>query len=106
MTDSDSSSALEAEEAAAEEEHKAIMPFLKESDYWFIWDPCGIVCAVMTYMLIGYGEFVVLAILAPPFPTVYTLVSVCVFTAFATLAVISHVKAMVTEPVSGGEGCL
>ena len=75
------------------------MPFLN-SGYWFVWDPCGIVCAVMTYILVLYGEFVVLAILAPPFPTLGTAICVLIFTGLATLAVVAHVKTMITEPVS------
>lgn len=50
-----------------ERREEEAMPFLKDSGRWFVWDPCGIVCAVFTYLLIVYGEFVVLAILAPPF---------------------------------------
>ena len=75
------------------------MPYL-DSGHWFVWDPCGIVCAVVTYILIVYGELVVLLVLAPPFPTIGTAMCVLIFTAFATLAVISHVKAMFTDPVS------
>lgn len=80
--------------------NKSNMPFVKESGYWFVWDPCGIVCAVMTYMLIIYGEFVVLTVLAPPFPTFGTALCVLIFTTFAFLSIVSHVKAMVTDPVS------
>lgn len=86
-------------EEDSEEQNSASMPFLKDSDTWFVCDPCGIVCAAITYLLIAYGEFVVLAILAPPFPTLCTLLSVAVFTGLSTLAVVSHVKAMMTEPV-------
>lgn len=74
------------------------MPFLKNSVHWFVWDPCGIVCAVMTYILMVYGEFVVLAVLAPPFLSVGTFISVAIFTTFAFLAVVAHVKAMITDP--------
>lgn len=81
------------------EESRCKMPFLN-SGHWFVWDPCGIVCAVITYILIGYGELVVLLVLAPPFPTIGTAICVLIFTAFATLAVISHVRAMFTNPVS------
>ena len=38
------------------------MPFSKNSERWFVWDPCGIVCAVVTYILIVYGELVVLLV--------------------------------------------
>ena len=75
------------------------MPLLG-SGHWFVWDPCGIVCAVMTYVLIGYGELVVLFVLAPPFPSLATFICVFIFTTLATLAVIAHVKSMVTDPVS------
>ena len=75
------------------------MTFL-DSGHWFVWDPCGIVCAVMTYLLILYGEFVVLAVLLPPFPTLGTIVCVLTFTAFAALATVAHVRAMMTDPVS------
>lgn len=83
-----------------EDQEEDKMPFLKDSGFWFVWDPCGIVCAVITYMLILYGEFVVLAILAPPFPSLSTAISVLMFTALGGLAVISHLKAMLTDPVS------
>jgi hypothetical protein len=81
------------------EKNTCKMPILG-SGHWFVWDPCGIVCAVMTYILIGYGELVVLLVLAPPFPTLGTALCVLIFTAFASLAVISHVRAMMTDPVS------
>ena len=71
-----------------------------KNKYWFVCDPCGIVCAVMTYLLIVYGELVVLVVLAPPFPTVGTGICVFIFTTFAVLAIISHVKSMITDPVS------
>ncbi len=87
-----------------EEEKRTRMPFLN-SGHWFVWDPCGIVCAVMTYILILYGEFVVVAVLAPPFPTLGTAICVLIFTAFSTLSVVSHLKAMLTDPVSD-RGCL
>ncbi len=76
------------------------MAYRKDGKYWFVCDPCGIVCAVMTYFLIVYGEMVVLVVLAPPFPTLWTGVSVAIFTSLAVLAVVSHVKSMITDPVS------
>lgn len=88
----------------SEEPNSTSMPFLKDSDTWFVCDPCGIVCAVITYLLIAYGEFVVLVILAPPFPTLWTLLSVAVFTGLSALAVVAHVRAMMTEPVRREEG--
>lgn len=69
------------------------------SGTWFVCDPCGITCAVITYILVLYGEFVVLFILAPPFLTTGTLINVVIFTLLGFLAVVSHVKAMCTDPV-------
>ena len=90
--------AEETESDRESERRKKRMPFLN-SGAWFVWDPCGIVCAVVTYILILYGELVVLMVLAPPFPSVGTAICVLIFTAFAVLAVISHIKAMMTDPV-------
>lgn len=90
---------LSSSEDTKAEKEDSKMPVLK-SGHWFVWDPCGIVCAVVTYILIGYGELVVLLVLAPPFPSIGTALCVIIFTAFATLAVISHIKAMMTDPVS------
>lgn len=70
-----------------------------DSGKWFVCDPCGITCAVITYILVLYGEFVVLFILAPPFLTIGTLINVVVFTTLGFLAVVSHLKAMCTDPV-------
>ena len=79
------------------------MPFMKNKTIWFVWDPCGIVCSVMTYILVLYGEFVMLAVIAPPFPGAWTALSVLVFTSLGGLAVVAHVKSMITDPVSGEE---
>ena len=76
------------------------MPFVKNKNIWFVWDPCGIVCAVMTYILVLYGEFVMLTVIAPPFPGLWTSLSVLVFSSLGGLAVVAHVKSMITDPVS------
>lgn len=89
---------LHAEESKSPADSEGKMTFL-DSGHWFVWDPCGIVCAVITYILIVYGELVVLLVLAPPFPSIGTALCVIIFTTFATLAVISHVKSMITDPV-------
>ena len=95
---------VHAEESRGGPDSAGKMTFL-DSGHWFVWDPCGIVCAVITYILIVYGELVVLLVLAPPFPTFSTALCVIIFTTFATLAVISHVKAMITDPVRWWSGC-
>lgn len=69
-------------------------------DMWFVWDPCGIACAVCTYIFLVYGELVLLLVVAPPFPNIWTLMSVLIFTTLVVMSFISHLKAMLTEPVS------
>ena len=76
------------------------MSFTRNRNVWFVWDPCGIVCAVMTYILVLYGEFVMLTVIAPPFPGLWTSLSVLVFSSLGGLAVVAHVKSMITDPVS------
>ena len=78
----------------------ARMAFMKNKSIWFVWDPCGIVCAVMTYLLVMYGEFVMLTVIAPPFPGAWTAASVLVFSSLGGLAVVAHVRSMITDPVS------
>ncbi len=75
------------------------MGYSKDRQSWFVCDPCGIVCAVMTYFLIAYGELVLLIVLLPPFPTWETILCGIIFTSLAVLAVVSHFKSMTTDPV-------
>ena len=76
------------------------MAFLKNKSVWFVCDPCGIVCAVMTYLLVLYGQFVMLTVIAPPFPGTWTVLRVLGFSALGGLAVVAHVRSMLTDPVS------
>ena len=32
------------------------MVFVNKTGRWFVWDPCGITCAVFTYGLLVYGS--------------------------------------------------
>lgn len=84
--------------------------FRKESDYhnrccggmlWCIRDICGIICAILTWLLILYAEFVVMTVILIPSPyPVYSVINMIVFQICAFLAVTSHVKTMFTDPVS------
>ncbi|XP_013418219.1 palmitoyltransferase ZDHHC3-like isoform X2 [Lingula anatina] len=68
---------------------------------WLVKDICGIICAVFTYGLITYAEFVVMWILIlPDFSkhTTYYAVNCCIFQGLAFLAVASHARAMLTDP--------
>ncbi|XP_019850679.1 PREDICTED: palmitoyltransferase ZDHHC3-like isoform X2 [Amphimedon queenslandica] len=82
-----------------EEESPAMTsPKRHKGSSWFIWDPCGIACAVATYIFLVYGVVVLLAVVAPAFPDVFTFLSTLAFTGLVTLSVVSHVKAMITNP--------
>ncbi|CAH0384496.1 unnamed protein product [Bemisia tabaci] len=66
---------------------------------WCIKDICGIICAILTWCLIMYAEFVVtLVILLPsPYP-VYSYINLVIFQIFTFLAFVSHLRAMFTDP--------
>ena len=58
------------------------------------------VCAALTWILIGYALFVVIFVmLLPQIETAYNAINAAVFFFFAGLATVSHLKAMVTDPV-------
>lgn len=90
-----------------EEEQKEVgalrMPKSKSDSVWFVQDPCGITCAVATYIFLVYGEMVVLLVVLPPFPTVSMLLVVLLFTTLVFLSIVSHLKTMLTDPVCGGD---
>ena len=68
---------------------------------WFIRDACGIVCAVITWMLVFYAEFVVLFVMLLPSKNLtYSIVNGTLFNSLAFLALASHFRAMCTDPVS------
>lgn len=68
---------------------------------WFIRDACGIVCAVITWFLVFYAEFVVVFVmLLPSKNLIYSIVNGALFNVFAFLALASHLRAMCTDPVS------
>ncbi|XP_050294760.1 palmitoyltransferase ZDHHC3 [Anthonomus grandis grandis] len=82
--------------------------FRKESDFhnkccggmlWCIRDICGIICAILTWLLILYAEFVVMSvILYPSSNTLYSVINTILFQTCAFLAFASHLKTMFTDP--------
>lgn len=86
--------------------------------YWCVSDCCGIVCVVVTWLLVAYAEFVVtMVILGPQVRTstgrivghveddqettswsLYGVVNLALFQAFAILALSSHTRTMLTDP--------
>ena len=82
---------------------KDIITSSSASAMWFIRDACGIVCAVITWMLVLYAEFVVLFVMLLPSKNLtYSLINGVVFNSLAFLALASHFRAMCTDPVSVG----
>lgn len=68
---------------------------------WFIRDGCGMVCAVMTWLLVVYADFVVtFVMLLPSKDFWYAVANGVVFNCLAVLALSSHLRTMLTDPVS------
>ncbi|KAF6313760.1 zinc finger DHHC-type palmitoyltransferase 3 [Rhinolophus ferrumequinum] len=66
---------------------------------WFIRDGCGIACAIVTWFLVLYAEFVVLFVmLIPSRDYVYSVINGILFNLLAFLALASHCRAMLTDP--------
>ena len=70
-----------------------------EGPIWLICDPIGFIFAGVTYLLIGYGVFAVATITILPEVTALTVAQFSVFISCAYLALTSHIKAMMTNPV-------
>lgn len=67
---------------------------------WFIQDSCGMVCATMTWFLVLYAEFVVnFVMLLPSKSFWYSLLNGATFNSLAVLALASHLRTMLTDPV-------
>lgn len=72
---------------------------------WCIKDICGIVCVVLTWLLILYADFVILfVIVSPTHSTLYNFFNVTLFQTLAVLAITSHLRAMLTDPGSVPRG--
>ncbi|XP_069814475.1 palmitoyltransferase ZDHHC3 isoform X1 [Dendropsophus ebraccatus] len=66
---------------------------------WFIKDGCGIACAIVTWFLVFYAEFVVIFVmLLPSKDLIYSTINGIIFNALAFLALASHLRAMITDP--------
>ncbi|XP_043562567.1 palmitoyltransferase ZDHHC7 isoform X2 [Chiloscyllium plagiosum] len=72
---------------------------------WFIRDGCGMVCAVITWLLVLYADFVVtFVMLLPSKDYWYSLINGIVFNSLAVLALSSHLRTMLTDPGSVPKG--
>lgn len=66
---------------------------------WFVKDICGLVCAVITWFLLLYAEYVVMVVMLwPQLFTPYSFFNAIVYNFFAFLALSSHLRAMLTDP--------
>lgn len=75
---------------------------MKPSKQWFVWDGLGITCAMFTYFLIGFAEFVVVGVILLPelTTTAWGLFHSILFSILALLAASAHMRSMTTDPVS------
>ncbi|CAH2241054.1 jg1057, partial [Pararge aegeria aegeria] len=64
-------------------------------------DICGLICALLTWLLILYAEFVVMMVMLLPgvstYP-IYSYINILIFQCFAFLAFASHLRTMFTDP--------
>uniref|UniRef100_A0A8P4G4N8 Palmitoyltransferase n=1 Tax=Dicentrarchus labrax TaxID=13489 RepID=A0A8P4G4N8_DICLA len=66
---------------------------------WFIRDCCGMVCAVITWFLVFFADFVVTFVMLLPSRSFwYAVVNGVVFNSLAVLALASHLRTMLTDP--------
>ncbi|XP_064640191.1 palmitoyltransferase ZDHHC3-like [Lineus longissimus] len=68
---------------------------------WFVKDICGVICAIFTWGLVLFAEFVVTFVMLIPthyLHPVYSSVNAVIFQFFTVMAVMSHLKAMFSDP--------
>ena len=70
--------------------------------YWCVRDVCGIFCALLTWALIFYAEFVVINVILLPYAhaSFYSIINIVLYMIVTILAVSSHVRTMLSDPVS------
>ena len=67
---------------------------------WFIQDCCGMVCAFITWFLVFFADFVVTFVMLLPSRSFwYAVINGVVFNSLAVLALASHLRTMLTDPV-------
>ncbi|XP_048254948.1 palmitoyltransferase ZDHHC3-like isoform X2 [Haliotis cracherodii] len=66
---------------------------------WCVKDICGVICAIFTWLLILYAEYVVMFVmLLPGHNAFYSLVHGILYNMLASLAIGSHLRTMFTDP--------
>jgi hypothetical protein len=70
-----------------------------DGKYWCVKDVCGLFCVLLTWLLIFYAAFVVLnVILLPEINSLYSIVNFVLFVIVCGLAVVSHLRTMLSDP--------
>ncbi|CAH6791313.1 palmitoyltransferase ZDHHC3 [Phodopus roborovskii] len=68
---------------------------------WFVWDPMGIIFAIATWALVLSGAWVLVRdLLIPSNNVFYAIANGVVFHLLASLALVSHLRTMLTDPGS------
>ena len=68
---------------------------------WCVKDICGVICAIFTWLLIFYAEYVVMMIMLIPSPNMwYSIVNGAVYNLCSFLAFSAHCRCMFSDPVS------
>ncbi|KAI2797610.1 hypothetical protein RDWZM_007182 [Blomia tropicalis] len=66
---------------------------------WFVRDVCGMICALFTYILITFAQYVILTVIIIPEPNVaYKVINLIMFEFFTFLAFSAHLRTMFTDP--------
>lgn len=72
----------------------------EDKPLWFIQDCCGMVCAFITWFLVFFADFVVTFVMLLPSRSFwYAVVNGVLFNSLAVLALASHLRTMLTDPV-------
>jgi len=74
-------------------------------------DCCGIICVIVTWLLIMWPGYIMYTRVLKPWTSVWLesywgMAALCFYLCLATLAVIAHTRAMLTDPGSIPYGCL
>lgn len=68
---------------------------------WCVKDICGWVCAIFTWLLVLYAEYVVNFVMLLHNPnTTWSIINGVIFQFFAFMAIASHLRCMLSDPVS------
>lgn len=75
-------------------------PWEEPEQLWFIQDCCGLVCASITWFLVFFADFVVTFVMLLPSRSFwYAVTNGVAFNSLAVLALASHLRTMLTDPV-------